>query len=134
MSYALSIDLEQPFEEVVTKVKEALAANGFGIVAEVPMSNILRDKIGVEIEDQVILGACNPRMAHKALSVEPSIGLLLPCNVVVRRSAGVTVVEAINTSTMVDITENEAMSSVADEVGGSLQAALDMLRGPASDS
>ncbi len=134
MSYALSIDLALPFDEVVDKVREALAANGFGIVAEIPMSNILLNKIGVEIEDHVILGACNPRMAHQALQVEPSIGLLLPCNVVVRRSADVTVVEAIDTSTMVSITGNAAMAPVADEVGAALKAALDTLRGPAAES
>ncbi len=134
MSYALTIDLDLPFDEAVGKVKEALADNGFGIVAEIPMSNILLNKIGIEIEDHVILGACNPRLAHQALQVEPSIGLLLPCNVVVRRSAGVTVVEAINTSTMVDITENAAMAPVADEVGVALEAALDALRGQSEDS
>lgn len=96
MSYALSIDLEQPFDEVVPLVKQALLANGFGIVAEIDMQKTLRDKIGAEIEPNLILGACNPRFAQRALKVEPSIGLLLPCNVVVRRSAGVTVVEAIN--------------------------------------
>lgn len=131
MSYAHSIDLKQPFDEVVPKVKEALAANGFGIVSEIPMSTILRDKIGAEVEDQVILGACNPRLAHRALQVEHSIGLLLPCNVVVRRSAGVTVVEAIDTSTMVTLTENQAMAPIASEVSQALEAALELLRGPA---
>ncbi len=128
MSYAHSIDLELPFDEVLPKVKAALAANGFGIVSEIPMSTILREKIGVEVGDQVILGACNPRLAHKALQVEPSIGLLLPCNVVVRRAAGITVVEAIDTSTMVTLTENKAMAPVAEDVGAALEASLEALR------
>lgn len=130
MSYALSVDFEQPFDEVVPRVKEALAANGFGIVCEIDMRRILHDKIGVEIEEQLILGACNPHFANHALRVEPSIGLLLPCNVVVRRSAGVTVVEMINTQSMVTLTENPAMAAVAGEVGAALQAAMDVLRGP----
>ena len=128
MSYELSITLERPYDEVVPKVKEALAANGFGIVSEIDMRKTLHDKIGVEIDDQVILGACNPRFAHRALQVEPSIGLLLPCNVVVRHAAGVTVVEAINPQTLVTLTENPAMGDLAGEVTAALEAALDLLR------
>lgn len=131
MSYALSIDLERPFDEVVTMVKEALAANGFGIVSEIDMQKTLRDKIGVEVDEQLILGACNPRFAHRSLQVEPSIGLLLPCNVVVRRAAGLTVVEAINPQTLVTLTENPAMSDLAAEVSAALGSALDLLRATA---
>lgn len=129
MSYALSIDLEQPFDEVVPKVKEALAANGFGIVAEIDLQKTLQDKIGVAIEPHLILGACNPRFAHRALQVEPSIGLLLPCNVVARRTAGVTVVEAINPQSLVDLTENPAMAELARELRAALSSVLDALRG-----
>lgn len=128
MSYAMSIDLEAPYEEVVPMVKEALAANGFGVVSEIDMRRILHDKIGVDIEDQLIIGACNPKFANRALEAEPSIGLLLPCNVVVRRSAGVTVVEAIDPQTMVDLTENPAMAQIAAEVGAALEASLEKLR------
>lgn len=130
MSYGLSVDLEQPFDEVVPKVKAALAAHGFGVVSEIDMRRILHDKIGVEIPEQLILGACNPHFARRALQVEPAIGLLLPCNVVVRRSAGVTVVEMIDTQTMVALTENPAMAALAGEVGSALSAAMDVLRGP----
>ena len=73
-----------------------LSTNGFGIVAEIDMQKTLKDKIGVDIEPHLILGVGNSRFAHRALGVEPSVGLLLPCNVVVRHSARVTVVEAIN--------------------------------------
>jgi len=129
MSYALSIDLEQPFDEVVPQVRQALAANGFGIVAEIDLQKTLRDKIGVDVEPHLILGACNPRFAHRALQVEPSIGLLLPCNVVVRHAAGLTVVEAINPQTLVTLTENPAMAALAQEVTDALEASLDVLRG-----
>lgn len=128
MSYALSIDLAQPFEDVVPLVKQALAANGFGIVAEIDMQKTLKDKIGVEIEPHLIFGACNPRFAHRALQVEPSIGLLLPCNVVVRHAGEVTVVEAINPETLVTLTENPALAALARELTGALDAALDTLR------
>lgn len=131
MSYALSIDLVQPFDEVVPQVKQALAANGFGIVSEIDMQKTLKEKIGVEIEPQLILGACNPRFANRALRVEPSIGLLLPCNVVVRHTAGVTVVEAINPETLVTLTENPALAALAKELTAALNASLDILRATA---
>ena len=128
MSYALSIDLVQPFDEVVPQVRQALAANGFGIVAEIDLQQTLKNKIGVEIEPHLILGACNPRYAHRALQVEPSIGLLLPCNVVIRHTGEITVVEAINPETLVTLTENPAMTSLAHEITAALNAALDTLR------
>ena len=129
MSYAMVIDLVQPFDEVVSRVKQALVANGFGIVSEIDMAKTLKDKIGVDIEPQLILGACNPRFAHRALQAEPSIGLLLPCNVVVRHTAGVTVVEAINPDTLVTLTENPALGDLAKELTAALNASLDVLRG-----
>jgi uncharacterized protein (DUF302 family) len=131
MSYAMVIDLVQPFDEVVSRVKQALVANGFGIVSEIDMQKTLKDKIGVEIEPQLILGACNPRFAHRALQAEPSIGLLLPCNVVVRHTAGVTVVEAINPDILVTLTENPALGDLAIELTAALNATLDVLRGAA---
>ena len=128
MSYALSIDVVRPFEEVVPLVKDALAANGFGIVAEIDMQKTLKNKIGVDIEPNLILGACNPRFAHRALQVEPSIGLLLPCNVVIRRTGEVTVVEAINPESLVTLTENPAMTELSQDLATSLAATLETLR------
>ncbi len=128
MSYALTIDLVQPFDEVVPQVKQALAASGFGIVAEIDMQKTLKTKLDVDIEPHLILGACNPRFAHQALQVEPSIGLLLPCNVVVRRAGELTVVEAINPETLVSLTNNPAMVGLARDIQAALNAALDILR------
>jgi uncharacterized protein (DUF302 family) len=93
------------------------------------MQKTLMDKIGVDVGPQVILGACNPRFAHRALQIEPSIGLLLPCNVVVRHTAGVTVVEAINPDTLVALTQNSALAELATELTAALDASLDILRG-----
>lgn len=128
MSYALSIDLVQPFDQVVPLVKKALSEGGFGIVTEIDMQKTLKDKIGVDIEPHLILGACNPRFAHRALQLEPSIGLLLPCNVVIRHTGEVTVVEAINPATLVTLTENKAMTALAHELTDALNSALDTLR------
>ncbi len=123
--YALRIDLERPFDEAVAMIKESLAESGFGILTEIDLKKTLKNKIDVDIEDQVILGACNPRFAYRGIQVEPSLGLLLPCNVVVRHSAGVTVVETIDPETMVTLTGNPEMEAVALEVRAGLKAALE---------
>ncbi len=125
MNYALRIDLERPFDEVLTMTKASLAESGFGVLTEIDLKKTLKDKIDVDVDDQVIIGACNPRFAYQGLEVEPSLGLLLPCNVVVRHSAGVTVVEAIDPETMVTLTGNDKMEPLADEVRSALRAALD---------
>ena len=84
-SYALSATIDRDFDTTVADVKAALGDQGFGIITEIDMAATLQTKLGVEIDRQVILGACNPGFAHRALQAEPSIGLLLPCNVVVGR-------------------------------------------------
>lgn len=128
MSYALSTTVNQPFDATLAATRDALAAQGFGVLTEIDMAATLKKKLDVDLPPQVILGACNPPAAYEALQAEESIGLLLPCNVVVR-SAGdeSTVVEAIDPQTMHVLTGNEAMKPVAERVGGLLQKALDSL-------
>ncbi|HUW87001.1 MAG TPA: DUF302 domain-containing protein [Candidatus Paceibacterota bacterium] len=128
MNYGMSRTIDRPFEEVNADVRAALAAHGFGIVSEIDMQATLHNKIGVEIEPQLILGACNPKFAHRALQAEPSIGLLLPCNVVIRRTDAGTVVEMINPQMMAEITEGPEMKQIADEVTELLSAALASLK------
>lgn len=127
MNYALRIDLDRPFDETLARTKEALAESGFGVLTEINLKQTLKNKIDVDIDEQVILGACNPRFAHRGLGVEPSLGLLLPCNVVVRHSAGVTVVEAIDPEMMVEVTDNPKMEPLAQEVRQALKNALDIV-------
>lgn len=129
MTYAMSRTLNRPFDDVVTDVRDALAQQGFGVVSEINMQETLRTKLGVEIDRQLIFGACNPAYAHRALQAEPSIGLLLPCNVVIRTTEDGTVVEMINPEMMVQITESPEMHQVAHEVTEKLAAALASLRG-----
>lgn len=124
MTYALTTIVDRPFDDVIADVRAALSEQGFGIITEIDMSETLRTKIGVEIDRQVILGACSPSHAHRALQADPSVGLLLPCNVVVRSTDGGTVVEMIDPQTMVALTGRPAMQEVADEVGARLGAAL----------
>lgn len=123
-SYGLSATLDRDFDTTVADVKAALGDQGFGIITEVDMTATLLSKLGVEIDRQVILGACNPGFAHRALQAEPSIGLLLPCNVVVRSTDAGTVVEMIDPSTMTDLTGSPAIAELAGEVKEHLTAAL----------
>lgn len=127
MGYALSTTVNRPFDETLAATREALAAQGFGVLTEIDMAGTLKKKLGVDIPPHVILGACNPPNAYKAVQAEPSIGVLLPCNVVVRAAGEQTIVEAIDPATMHELTGNAAMKDVADTIGGMLQAALDSL-------
>lgn len=124
MGYGLTATVERPFDEVVAEVKEALAQQGFGVLTEIDIKATLKKKLDVDVDEQVILGACNPTFAYEALQMEPSIGLLLPCNVVVRSGAGATTVEMIDPQTMVDLTGNPRMPEVATQVRALLAAAL----------
>lgn len=124
MDYAISRTLNRPFAEVNEEVRAALAEQGFGVVTEIDMQATLRTKIGVEIDSQIILGVCNPKYAHRALQAEPSIGLLLPCNVVIRKTDAGIVVEMINAQMMAEITEAPEMEAIANEVSEKLSTAL----------
>jgi len=124
VSYGTHITLDEPFTEAVARVRAALAERGFGVLTEIDVTATLRAKLGEQIEDYVILGACNPPFAHQALEVDRSIGLLLPCNVVVRSAAEGTVVEALDPQVMVTLTGRPELKPVADEVSRRLAAAL----------
>ena len=108
-------------------VRDALKAQGFGVLTEIDVQATLRDRLGEEMEEYLILGACNPPLAHRALATGRRIGLLLPCNVVVRTEAGQTVIEALDPQTMVAVAGQPALQPVADEAAARLRAALDSL-------
>ncbi|GHG54477.1 ABC transporter ATP-binding protein [Flavimobilis marinus] len=128
MSYVLTVRTAQPFEATVTAVRDALAAQVFGILTEIDMAGTLKAKLDVDVPAQVILGACNPPLAYRALQAEESIGLLLPCNVVVRDAGdGQTIVQAMDPQVMVGVTKNDALRTVADDAAARLRAALDAL-------
>ena len=128
MGYALSTTVRRPFAEVLESTRTALADQGFGVLTEIDLAATLKAKIDAEIPPQVILGACRPPLAHAAVQAEPSVGLLLPCNVVVRAvDDGTTLVEALDPEVMVTLTDNEALAPVASDAGERLGAALSAL-------
>ncbi|WP_347355044.1 DUF302 domain-containing protein [Intrasporangium sp.] len=125
MGYALSTTVGMGFEQALTATRERLAAEGFGVLSEIDIAATLKAKIGAEVAPQVILGACRPPLAHAALQAEPSIGLLLPCNVVVRSLDDArTVVEAMDPQVMVALTGNPALEQVATEARERIGRAL----------
>ncbi len=124
MSYGTQVTLNAPFADTVARVRTALAEQGFGVLTEIDVTATLKARLGEQMEDYVILGACNPPFAHQALGIDRSIGLLLPCNVVVRAAAEGTVVEALDPQLMVTLTGRPELKPVADEVARRLSAAL----------
>jgi uncharacterized protein (DUF302 family) len=130
VDYGITVRTAASFAEAVARVREALKAQGFGVLTEIDVQATLRDKLGEEMEPYLILGACNPPLAHRALSADRSIGLLLPCNVVVRAESPMTVIEALDPQTMIAVAGEPALQPVADEAASRLRAALDS---PADD-
>lgn len=133
MNIALSTTLtDTDFDTAVDAVKSALSDQGFGVLTEIDMQATLKAKLGEDMEQYLILGACNPSLAHRAVGVMRQIGLLLPCNVVVRAdtsASGSVIVEAMNPDIMVQATGEPALSDVAAEATTKLQAAIDALGG-----
>jgi uncharacterized protein (DUF302 family) len=128
MTYALSTTVRMPFAQALEATRAALGDQGFGVLTEIDLAATLKEKIGADIAPQVILGACRPPLAKAALDAEPSIGLLLPCNVVVRAVDDESVlVEAMDPDIMVTLTANDALAEVAADARQRLAAALDSL-------
>ncbi len=127
MDYAKTITVDLPYDEAVPRVKEAFKAQGFGTLTEIDVQATLKDKLDVDIEPYVILGACNPQLAHQALEVTRDIGLLLPCNVVVREHAGRVVVQALDAGVIAAVPDLPELEPIAAEAGRRIQAALDDL-------
>ncbi|MFF7550029.1 DUF302 domain-containing protein [Streptomyces canus] len=124
MSYDRTVRLTSGFATTVDAVREALAAQGFGVLTEIDVTATLEAKLGHDMEDYLILGACNPSLAHRAIEADRAIGLLLPCNVVVRREGDHTIVQALDPDTMVTLTGLPALQPVAQEATARLDAAL----------
>src|SRR3974390_816865 len=125
MDYGITVCTHIPFAEAVARVRDALKAQGFGVLTEIDVHATLRDKLGEDMEQYLILGACNPALAQRALAADRRIGLLLPCNVVVRAEVGQTVIEALDPQAMVAVAREASLQPVADEAAARRRAALD---------
>lgn len=128
MSYGRTITLDSPYTETVARVRDALAGQGFGVLTEIDVAATMQAKLGKQLEDYVILGACNPPLALQGLDAERSLGLLLPCNVVVRASDAGTIVEILDPQVMVTVTDRPELTAVADEAALRLDAVLTTLK------
>jgi uncharacterized protein (DUF302 family) len=125
LEYGMGRVVAQPYDEVLPRVKDALKAEGFGVLTEIDVQTTLHEKLGVERGKYAILGACSPAHAHKALQAEPELGLLLPCNVVVYEYEGGTRVSAINAAAMLGIVGNPALDEIAVDVQARLKRVIE---------
>lgn len=129
MVYEETVVLSVPFDEALAEVKSAFAEQGFGTLTEIDLQATLREKVGREMDRYVIVGACNPRLASRALDAEPQIGVMLPCNVVVRQHDSSVVVEAMDPGLMATVVGTEEVRPVADEARRLVGAAMAQLAG-----
>jgi uncharacterized protein (DUF302 family) len=127
VQYGVGRYLEEPYETALPRVVGALQAEGFGIITEIDVKKTMKEKLDVDVPQHVILGACNPKLAHAALEVEPDLGVLLPCNVVVYATEQGTRVTAVNAGAMLGMVGNEALAPIAVQVQERLDRVLESL-------
>ncbi len=116
MNYGFSKNIDLPYEKAVEKVTEELKKEGFGVLTSIDVKETLKKKIDVDFKKYIILGACNPPLAHKALQSEEQLGLLLPCNVIVYENNGGSTVSFFDPMIMTQLIDNEKLKTVAEEV------------------
>lgn len=127
MEYGKTVRMNLEYSAAVPRVKEAFAAQGFGTLTEIDVQATLKTKVGADMEPYVILGACNPQLAHQALGVSREIGLLLPCNVVVRGAGDGVIVQALDPAILASVPDDPALQPIAEEAGRRIDAALESL-------
>ena len=125
-SYGMSRKVDLGFDEAEAKVRATLKEQGFGILTEIDVTKTLKEKIDVDFRRYTILGACNPKFAHKALTIETEIGLMMPCNVIVYEDDdGATHISAIDPLSAMAVVENDGLKEFATEVAGKLKTAVE---------
>lgn len=127
-SYHFSVTVDGDFDDVVDRTRTALAGEGFGVLSEIDVAATMKAKLDVDMPSYKILGACNPPFAHRALDADPAIGVLLPCNVVVRQNGGGKVlVDFMDPEAVLDLVDKPGIRKVADEVRTRLEMVRDTL-------
>ncbi len=129
--YGMSVRIDASIEEALQRTRAALAEQGFGILTEIDVAATLKAKLDVDVPPQVILGACNAPLAREGLQIEPDLGLLLPCNVVVRtdEQSGQTLISSLNPEIMVSVPGQPQLQPIATDAKARLQSALDTVAG-----
>lgn len=127
--YGFGEQVKLPYDQAVEKTKAALKEEGFGVLCEIDVQKTMKEKLGADFRPYVILGACNPPLAHQALSAELDLGLLLPCNVVVYEVDGESMVEAMDPEPVLGFVENPRLEPVAREVKARLQRVVQRVAG-----
>ena len=122
--YDITTRTKLGYDDAIIKVKEELAKEGFGVLTEIDVKATLKIKLDYDFTDYIILGACNPPFAKNALEADMNIGLLLPCNVIVYRDGGETIVSAIKPKEMFKIVENKELTAIADEIEDRLKRVI----------
>lgn len=125
--YGIVRETNLGYDQAIARVKEALKEEGFGVLTEIDVKRTLKEKIDKDVEPYIILGACNPKLASRSLEVEPDIGLLLPCNVIVAKTAAGSRVGIANPMSFVEFTANPALNDVAREADERLRRAIEKL-------
>jgi uncharacterized protein (DUF302 family) len=126
--YGYKKEVKLGYSEAVGKVKEELKKEGFGVLTEIDVKDTLKKKLNVDFEEYVILGACNPPFAYKALQVMKDVGLMMPCNVVVYSDKGKTFVAATLPTVLLGLVNNDELKGTADEIERKLKKAIDGVR------
>ena len=127
MEYGIGRQIDAPYEATLPRVVDALKAEGFGIITEIDVKKTMKDKLDVDVPAHAILGACNPELAHAAIEVEPDLGVLLPCNVVVYETGGGTRVTAVNAGAMLGMVGNDRLAPIAEQVQARLDRVMQSL-------
>jgi len=128
LNYGFTKEVDIPFEKTIEAVTEALKQEGFGILSKIDVREKFREKLGIDFKKYTILGACNPKNAHKAILAEENIGLMLPCNVIVYEKEGKTVVSIIKPMAAMEMIDNEQLHEIASNVEAQLKKVFESIR------
>ena len=128
-SFTRRVDTTLGYDDAITAIKAALQEHGFGTLTEIDVRATLKTKLDVDTTPQLIIGACNPQLAHRAMGVDPRVATLLPCNVVVRAENGRTVVEGLDPEVMAQLSGAPELAAIAEDAARRINLALDVVKG-----
>jgi uncharacterized protein (DUF302 family) len=126
--YGFTKELDFPYETVIELMREALKKEGFGVLTEIDVREKMKEKLGIDMNKYIILGACNPPNAYKAILAEENIGLMLPCNVIVYEKGSKTVLSVIRPTVAMQMIDNVELQEVAEAIEGQLKKAFDAIK------